>query len=134
MVCQFGFPKNEKWEKYGASGLRLLRLLVGHFVDLLFHHVSATINKGFRDARHFLRGVLNIVGQLEGDWTEWTGWDEFYLYNAWFFFLHVCYHLHFGETHARLRVEDFANFFADFVFEFSQTFFILILMRKIIHT
>ncbi len=92
------------------------RLLVRHFVDLLFHHVPAAVDHGFRDAWNLLRGVLDVGRQFERDGTERTGWDELDFDDARLGFLDFGYHLHLSETHAGFGVLDFANFLTHFIF------------------
>lgn len=38
------------------------RLLVGHFIDLLFHHVSAAVNQGVLDSWDFFCCLFDIGG------------------------------------------------------------------------
>jgi len=110
------------WLKSRGNLAKKRRLLVCHFVDLLFHHVPATVNQSFLDAWDFRRSVFYVGSQFKSDWTEGTCRDEFYFDCAWFFFFHVCDHLHFSKTHACLWVKDFTYFFADFIFQFCQAF------------
>ena len=110
-------------EKMRFSLNQQSQLLVGHFVDLLLHHVPAAVDQSFRDAWYLFGGVLYVGGEFERDGAEGAGWDEFDVDDAWRFFFDVGDHLHFGEAHACFWVLDFADFFADFVFHFCQTLF-----------
>jgi hypothetical protein len=115
--CGFGCSKKE------AVVVPREVLFVGHFVNLLFHHVPPTVNQSFRDAGNSFGCVFYVGCELERDGAEGAGWDEFDFDYAGLFLFHVCYHLHFGEGHARFWVLDLANFLADLVFKLGQTVF-----------
>jgi hypothetical protein len=99
------------------------RLFVGHFVNLLLHHMPAAVNKSVLDAWNLLCGGFYVAGKLKRNGAERAGWDKLDFDNACFFLFHGGYHLHLGETLTRFGVLYFAYFLANFVFKISQKAF-----------